>query len=334
MRLRTILVSVLLLLTTTAQVCVAKEDPRDQVRTYVTFPEWYIVYSSQEYAAYVEKGASPNSFPYIEAIKQYWNAVHESLAVSPVEIDSNTKAVLRFVGASFSFEYFVIGMYEDRVGKLTAFLRGLRPTAEDNYTNAVAKEYGDFLTHTPWYDFPYFQKLKGLWSTYSWSSITPRGIERRAAFTIGYALKGVYGFVIGKLSHASLGTAELETTFTVVNLSEDELRGIPEVTNVGIIEEGQLHATAPRYRTFTHVAEHIAELGGKFTSIQGHRHIMLTLINPDKPCELHAQERFSLPVLTEEGYFRRAYDVDVRELTTVIRELDACGLTLEHVYDY
>ena len=35
-------------------------------------------------------------------------------------------------------------------------LNGYYPSQEDRYAQKVADEYGQWLYHTPWYDFPFF----------------------------------------------------------------------------------------------------------------------------------------------------------------------------------
>jgi hypothetical protein len=42
-----------------------------RVAADVTLPEWYIVYSADEYAAFV-KSRAPSRFPYFSAVGQYW----------------------------------------------------------------------------------------------------------------------------------------------------------------------------------------------------------------------------------------------------------------------
>jgi len=39
--------------------------------TFLTLPAWYVVYSAEEYAAFV-KSRAPSRFPYFAAIGQYW----------------------------------------------------------------------------------------------------------------------------------------------------------------------------------------------------------------------------------------------------------------------
>jgi hypothetical protein len=50
-----------------------KEHQRTGDQTFLTFPEWYLVHSPAEYAAYVQEHA-PSRFPFIGHIRQFWQS--------------------------------------------------------------------------------------------------------------------------------------------------------------------------------------------------------------------------------------------------------------------
>src|SRR5262245_39686929 len=47
--------------------------PEDQ--TFLRFPEWYIVYSADEYAAFIAS-RRPSTFPYFESVRQFWQGYY------------------------------------------------------------------------------------------------------------------------------------------------------------------------------------------------------------------------------------------------------------------
>ena len=311
-------------------------DPRGEERTFARFPEWYIVYSAEEYADFVADGGRPSQFPYFKAIGQYWDSVEYSTeALGDSEIDSSTDTVLKFIGASFTFENAVIGGYEKTIGFLSEALNFFKESGADKYINSVSEEYAEFLMHTPWYDFPYFEKLPRLWSSVI-SDLSIRGLERRIIFTIGYTIKGLYGKVIGKVSHSSLGFAELEATFTTDNISETSLSAIPNVKIIEAYDDRHIHASAPRYRAFKPVAEAIVSAGGSFLDIQENSEIMLTVItSTDSTCIKDRDDTiFSMPILTQPNTSRFAIKTPVQDLHRVIKDLESCKFPLEHIYDY
>ncbi|MBI2048516.1 MAG: hypothetical protein HYT30_01145 [Parcubacteria group bacterium] len=102
-----------------------RDDPRFEERTFATFPEWYIVYSAQEYADFVARGGLPSRFPYIGAIRQFWDSIRYMKAnIASHPIDSESETVLNVIGWSFTVEYGLIGIYENTVGRLTEILHG------------------------------------------------------------------------------------------------------------------------------------------------------------------------------------------------------------------
>ena len=50
-----------------------KEDRRDEINTYLTYPEWSIVHAYEDLAAVV-RNSSESDFPYFSAIKSYWSS--------------------------------------------------------------------------------------------------------------------------------------------------------------------------------------------------------------------------------------------------------------------
>jgi len=57
-----------------------REHQRGGDQTFLTFPEWYLVYSPAEYAQYVRERA-PTGFPFLGHICQFWQgyrAVHDA----------------------------------------------------------------------------------------------------------------------------------------------------------------------------------------------------------------------------------------------------------------
>ena len=94
--------------------------PRLEEQSYLTLPEWYIVYSADEYAAFITKNR-PSQFPYFQAIGQYWGSYYGMCAVtrgrSP--FNSGYHLALAVIGTSFTVENLLKGVYENSIGWLT-----------------------------------------------------------------------------------------------------------------------------------------------------------------------------------------------------------------------
>src|SRR5215211_5730495 len=119
---------------------------RPESKTYLTLPEWYIVYSTDEYADFiVEKSSS--DFPYFGAVGQYWQSYvdvcQEIRGRYPFNGDS--QFTLAFIGISFTAENMLKGAYEGTIGRVTDWVSSDTPTAEEIYAAQVAQEYGEFM---------------------------------------------------------------------------------------------------------------------------------------------------------------------------------------------
>lgn len=290
-------------------------DPRDQSRTFYSFPEWYIVYSAQEYADFVAAGNRPSQFPYFAAIGQMWDSWEYAEAAAGHPPDATTSTVLWTIAVSFTIEYGLIGIYENTIGRVSEWLHFGYKSTEDEYTDATAMEYGEFLNQTPWYDFSYGGALGGLWKTYGWSSVSPRGIERRIIYTVGYGAKAIYAGTIRSLSESTFdGGAGLTTE----------------------VETNNESISLPRYRAFKEPAVQLALDGTQFKTIQGHNQIAVSLVTAQvNTCDKLLQyEIFSMPLVTDGQTVRRMLSVPVLDLAEVLRTSEECALPVEHIYDY
>lgn len=311
-------------------------DPRDESRRFYTVPEWYIVYTAQEYGAFVGAGGRPSQFPYFRSTSQLWEVWREAERVAGEPPDPTTSTVLWTIAISTSIEQILIGSYEATVGRVSEWLHFGYKTTEDRYVDAVAVEYGDFLTQTPWYAFPYGQKLVGLWTTWGWSSLSPRGIERRLAYTLGYGVKAVYAGVIGALSQSQFEGGAGLVTDVLVRADVGVVVAAGPTWQVTPHEAGQVHVSLPRYRAFRAAFEQLATVPGEIISIQSHNRITFSVVESVavRCKELTTYQGFALPVLSQPGLVRVIYDVPVTSLHAHLTEARACGYEPEHIYDF
>lgn len=314
----------------------ADPDPRVASRRFYTIPEWLIVYTALEYGEFVTAGGEPSQFPYFASTKQLWTAWDEGSTRAGEAPDPTTNTVLYTIAISTTIEQGILGIYEGTVGRVFEWLDGGWVTVEDQYTNAVASEYGAFLLHTPWYEFPYGEKLRGLWSTWGLTSLTPRGIERRVAFTIGYGVKALYAGAIGYVSAREFsGGASLTTAVEVLG-SHEVMHELATRYELASTTDTSAVVVLPRYRAFTSALLELVATEVTLESIMEHEQITFSVIESrEQPCtELASYTAFSLPLLTDESRVRVIYDVPVRELADQMTATALCGYTIEHIYDF
>src|SRR5262249_49117718 len=162
-------------------------------QTFLTHPEWYIVYSSEEYAAYM-KDRLPTTFPYLESIGQYWANYREAGKLIKGEYSYNFgyHLMLWVIGLSYSTQLALKGLYENTSGRLSGWTAGHQLTDEDRYAYEVAADYGKFIHVVPWYEYQFGPKLAGVWTDVPlWGKHPIRKWERKGFLTLEYGVKAI-----------------------------------------------------------------------------------------------------------------------------------------------
>jgi hypothetical protein len=311
---------------------------RELANSYFTFPEWYIVYSAEDLGRFLET-RSESAFSYLSQIAGFWQGYCEVNRVAgglPGDY-LIAKFNLYVIGLSYSFEYAVIGLYENTIGRLTEWLRGPAPTIEDGYARAVMQHYGAFMHELPFYDYPFFDTLIGLWAAAPLVGDSPvRNVERHAWLSAVYAFKLGYSTLIkaGQAATGELGPFEIK--FVVRGDPAALMAEEPEVHLVRRLPEGLALLEAPRFKRFTQLLKRLAEANVEVVEIAGNRRILVSVIAPESatPAIPGANRLFSLPIDARPGFRRVGYDADVTRLAGIVSGFKTAGIEVEHFYDY
>lgn len=309
---------------------------RAEAFTYLTLPEWLIVYSGDEYGRFIAS-APPSRFPYFGSIVQYWRGYRDVCRITRREypFESGYHVMLGVIGASFTVETIVKGLYENTIGRITEWI-ATRDTPEDAFAVKTAQEYGRFMHTVPWYEFPFGARLAGLWKeTPAWGPHVLRKWERRTFLTAEYGSKAIYGWLIGKATGAAYAPEDLQIQSWIAGVPGAGFSD-PRIQTVLRLGETSQIVKLPRYEAFTQVALALHAQGVRFVNIAGNDEILLTAIaaaarSPDlSPARIVS--RMALP--TNASRVRLAVRVPVRSLHEVLTRLLAEGITIEHLYDY
>lgn len=309
------------------------KDKRPELRTWLTYPEWHIVYSADSYGRFLERNP-PSAFPYFRQIKGFWSsycALNRVTSESPGAGD--TKVMIYTIGISFSIELGLKALYENTLGRLFEWLGGWR-SADDAYGARVQKDYGAFMHETPWYAFPFGKALGGLWLTDE-PKLKVRHWERRFALGVEYAAKGGYAKLIGWASGATLGPDERMLRM-VVRAAPKALAAIDG--RFRVLREaggGLLVVEAPRYAQFTDLLLKLAETDVGLTEISGNDDIFLTVLAPPGfRAPQDSASLLSMPLDDRPGWRRLGLSTRVPRLLPLLRAVKGGGGEIEHVYDY
>ena len=309
---------------------------RAEAFTYLTLPEWLIVYSGDEYGQFIAR-QNPSGFPYLRSATQYWSGYRAVCGITKREYPFETgyHVMLGVIGASFTAENIMKGLYEGTIGRVTEWL-ATRDTPEDAYAVRTAQEYGMFMHTTPWYEFPFGAKLAGLWrQTPAWGPHMLRKWERRFFLTAEYGSKAVYGWLIGAATGAAYAPEDLRIHAWIEDVppavfADGRVQSIRRVGETGHI------VTMPRYEAFTQTALALRAQGVRFVNIAGNDEILVTAIGPGGRATDIAPARVAArtPLATDPARVRLALRVPVASLHDVIARLTAEGMAIEHLYDY
>jgi hypothetical protein len=304
--------------------------------SYLTFPEWYIVYAYDDLAG-VTRASSESSFDYIDSIRGFWTSLCGSTIaagrVGPVTRDQRITNYI--IGISFTAEMAIKGLWERTIGALAVLARGKDRTPEDAFALRLLDDYSAFLRQTPWYQYPFGAELVRFWRETPLTGGNPvRKVERRIALSLEWGVKAVYAKAIGWL--AGYSPADLRIMSVVGGLNAADLAADRRIVKVADLGDGFVLIDTPRYQEFTEIARGLGSRGRTLAEIAGNRRILATVLTrAQNPVEAAgSREIFSLAIQSRPGWRRVGLDVDVPQLTRVIAAVETNAAVFEHAYDY
>ena len=291
-------------------------DVRPADQTFLTFPEWFLVFSPEEQADYYEHTTS-TTFPFMTHTDQIWDSydVVKDQIEGNFPPNSGYHLMIWVIGVSSSVEYGVKNWYEVVAGRVTD--TGVPVTDEDKFNAAFTRDYVNFICDLPWYQFDFKKQLVTLWTnTPMFGNHFFRKLERRYMLTSELMVKYAYGKLIGMGTDQVYEEARLNT---VVLMDNDSL------------------VSLPRYDRFAAAVTALAKEGRSFKEIAGNNSaIMLTILisNDSKLTFENAQEVFTQSISSDPQWKRMAIATPVPELHRLLLKLEKEHAQIEHVFDF
>jgi FAD/FMN-containing dehydrogenase len=314
---------------------------RAEEQTFLTLPEWYIVFSADEYAAFL-KGALPSGFPYWASVRQFWSRYsHVRAALRGVYPPNwGYQVMIVTIGASFTAQYAAKGAWEKTIGRLTeAISADGRPFGSgyaDRHMAQVARDYAAFIHDYPWYLFPFASRLREFRRTPDAAPWTVRRAERDVEVPLELGAQAVWGKVIKKAT----GTAYGEDGYFIEAWARGPVKN-PEKIYPGIkalktFPGGDVLLSIPRYESFRRVALALAAKDVRFVEIAGNGRILVTVLAPAAwdGAPFYGDVVDEWPLLTDPSRKRVALSVPVADLSAALRGMPAEGAEIDHVFDY
>lgn len=309
--------------------------PPDQ--TFLTYPEWFLVFSPAEQADYFKTRTS-TTFPYLKHVDQLWGGYEVMYDQIKDNFPFNTgyHVMIWVIAGSTTVEYGIKSFYETIIGRITDTSSNEEMTAEDKFNADYEHSYLKFIEALPWYEYDFNNQLKTLWSNISFSGPhLLRKLERRYYLTTELLVKSGYGWLIGLGTKSAYETASLQTAVVM-----DKLPKLPDTTgfvhNEKILPNGIVLANLPRYAEFNTAVSKLAKNGVGFTEIAGNKGAIMLTVLTGKPLNVKGNYKvlFTQPIFTKPGLSRVALVTTVKNLSDVLNTFQTNNVTIEHVYDY
>ena len=321
----------------TVDTAVPQEHRRAPDQTFLTFPEWFLVFSPAEYADLVAT-RTPDEFVFWGHIGQFWQSyarVTDATRARNSPFNGEYHLMIWVIGISTTVEYAIRSAYETVIGRLTALTSDQGNTDEDRLGARYARDYVDFIRIRPWYEFDFIAPLRALWVDVD--LVGPnmlRKWERRYVLTSEFLIKAAYGWLLGQATQASAAAPLPLTAVHVTNIRNcatviATLRTLSSAQDAAVL-------LLPRYAPFQQPAIELARCGSVFQSIAGNRgDILLSSIAPPVPAGERPQTRlFTQPILTQPAFERTVDVVPIAELSDRLRAYDGSSTRLEHLFDF
>ena len=307
---------------------------RPEESTYLTYPEWAIVYAAREYAGFVADN-SPSGFPYFAYVGRFWQdyaAMIRASASYPFNFQNHL--MLMVIGISHTVEHVIQSVYENTLGRLSG-VAGY-PLEQDRFLAATAADYAAFLDQVPWYRFPYGEKRGELWDSPSASGAAAiRSWERKLGFGLALSIKQAYADLIQSGLAATSDPAALDIYVWAEGPVAEAIAGEADTAIVRDLGEDGAVFVTKRYQVFTDMIPRLVEHGLTFVEIGGNDEILLTVLSNEEPGLPDGARRvFSYTLPTDSATVRTGISVAVPRLHEILPELENSDATLEHVYDY
>lgn len=324
-------------LTTNPHPLIPAKDVRPPDQTFLTYPEWFLVFSPAEQADYFKTRTS-TTFPYMKHIDQMWggyNVIYDQIK-NNFPFNTGYHIMIWVIAGSTTVEYAIKSFYETIIGRVTDTGPRDEMTAEDKFNADYEYSYLKFIEDLPWYEYNFNHQLKTLWYDVPLSGPhTLRKLERRYYLTTELLIKSAYGKLIKLATKSAYGTAALNTTVVIDKLPMN-LTALNGDANAKPLPDGSMQLDMPRYARFVPAATALAIRKVNFIEIAGNRGaIMLTVLtNRSLPVMVNTQVLFTQPVFTKPGTSRIALATTVPHLSELVAQLYGQRVSIEHIYDY
>ncbi len=309
---------------------------RDEAQSFLTVPEWYLVFNPKEYADYLEAGNNPSDFPFYASIDAYWTLYDRSMKLVSRAYAENKEynTMLNVIGVSITLEYTAKMLYENTVGRVFSWFSNGTPSDEERTIIDAQRAYSDFIYDRAWYEFKFMPWVKKVWSVSNGAkSNWLRKIERKLFFTLEFTFKAGYAKLIEWGAKASY--EEPVTSIYLLISTVDSLQNFPDVKI--IYEQGDKKIIGiKRWGAFTKTIFRIADNDIDIIEIGGSDEILVSVLMNKNQKNFFTKDEllYESNLVCKTDRKRNVYLLPVNRLLSFVKEAKREGVEIEHVFDY
>ncbi len=291
---------------------------RRESDSYLSFPEWHIVYAYEDLAGVLRRG-DESDFAYGRQIVAFWTNLcgltRVVTARGPVGTDTKDHALHDRV------ELHRRARHQGRLrehgrARLRAAPRAHARPRRTSSPRATCRPTRSSCGRHPGTSI----RLAGACSRSGGArrcgaTGSPARSSAGSCSPLEYGTKAVYGALIGYASGAALGAADLEIQTVVVGLEPGDAAREPKMRIVRELGGGRTLIRTPRYQAYTDLLVRLARRGRDVAEIAGNHRILVTVLAPQDPLPPvpGVTELFEAPIQSRPDRRRLGLDVSVEQ---------------------
>jgi FAD/FMN-containing dehydrogenase len=308
--------------------------------TFLQHPEWYIVYSSEEYARHLA-GRRPSAFPYGVSIGQYWRSYQQAAEeASAYPTNWGYHVMLWVIGISYAAELSLKALYENTIGSIFEWTAAGQRTPEEDLAAKVAQDYARFIHDRPWYEYRFLPRIGELWGGLPfWGEHPLRSWERKAILTLEYGIKSAYAEIITLATHAAYDPQPERTGLLVSGWRDSLSRALPGASVEQTLDHGYTVLEVGRFDPTRDLLLHLARSGPASVKLHAIAGRDVTVFTGTAPMDWSppgglGRVLYTLPVPTRPIRRRFLFETRTEDLLPWLRQLvQDPELVIDHVYD-
>ncbi|MGC3947577.1 MAG: FAD-dependent oxidoreductase [Chryseolinea sp.] len=307
---------------------------KDEAQSFLTVPEWYLVFNPKEYSEFLEAGNNPSDFPFYKSIDEYWTLYDRSRKLVSEAYPHNEEYVtmLQVIGVSITMEYAAKMLYENTIGRVFSWFANGTMSDQEKVIIEAQRAYSDMIYDKAWYEFSFMPWVGKVWSTSNTANSNWfRKVERMMFFTAEFTFKAGYAKLIEWAAKASYEDPVTEIYLLVS--SPDSL----QVAGLNVIHEkgDKKLISIKRWGEFTKEIVRIADRDIDVLEVAGNDEIVVSVLTKTGTTpSTEAELLYTSDVVTGSGLERHVYLIPVSRLLSFVKDAKVKGFEVEHVFDY